>query len=134
MKPLLSKEELADLLSPLGSETETETDTTTVRSKPSAAKQVKAKATVRQQAGKENTFQRSSPLLQVRVEAGQRQLSPGELLQLKKGSLLILDKYSHEPLELYINDQLIGRGEPVLIGNKVGIKLSEISVPKDLLK
>jgi flagellar motor switch/type III secretory pathway protein FliN len=115
MKPLLSKEELADLLSPLGTELDTEPD-----------QQAKQQG---EQAGTDTDDGCHAPLVQLRVEAGRCQLSTSELLQLSRGSLLLMDKNDQDTVELYLNDQLIGQGKPVLTDNRVAIQLSVVNIP-----
>src|SRR5690349_13928304 len=52
----------------------------------------------------------------VTVELGRRQVRIAEVLRLGPGSVLELDKASGEPLDLYVNNRLIARGEAVVIG------------------
>ena len=42
-----------------------------------------------------------------------------------------LDKLAGEPLDLYVNSRLIARGEAVRVGEKFGIKLTEVVSPSD---
>jgi flagellar motor switch protein FliN/FliY len=48
------------------------------------------------------------------------------VLRLGPGSVLELDKASGEPLDLYVNNRLIARGEAVVIGERYGIRLTEV--------
>ncbi len=121
MKPLLSKEELTDLLSPLGTELEPQTEQSDKQS---------------QLAGQLNkstpTGCQHTSAIQLRIEAGRCQLSAKELLELTTGSLLIMDQAQPNRVELYLNDQLIGSGTPVMVDNKIGIKLSTVAIPEYL--
>ena len=44
------------------------------------------------------------------------------------GSVLELDKVSGEPLDIYVNNRLIARGEAVVIGERYGVRLTEVLV------
>jgi len=64
--------------------------------------------------------------LNVTIELGRSRLSIGELLELGYHSVFSLDKIAGNNLDIYINNVLIGRGEVVVIEDRVGIKLNEI--------
>jgi len=65
------------------------------------------------------------------VEIGRRVMRLGELLQLGPGSVLELDKLSGEPLDIYANKKLVARGEAVVIGERYGVRLSEVLVVEE---
>jgi len=133
MKPLLSKEELADLLAPLEPESRTKPgpDQTDLPAKKDRADVTIDKAEVRQPDGDIKSLHEIP--LQVRVEVGRTRVLLKELLQIKKGSVLELETSPGEPLDLYVNNHLIARGEAVQIGNKLGIKVTEVAVPTEAL-
>jgi flagellar motor switch protein FliN/FliY len=60
------------------------------------------------------------------VELGSCQLPMREVLQLGVGSVVQLDKIADAPVELYINQKLVGRGEVVVVENRFGIKITEL--------
>jgi flagellar motor switch protein FliN/FliY len=62
------------------------------------------------------------------VEIGRRVMRLGELLKLGPGSVLELDKLSGESLDIYANKKLVARGEAVVIGERYGVRLSEVLV------
>ena len=64
--------------------------------------------------------------LNVTIELGRSHLSIGELLELGYHSVFALNKTAGNNLDIYINNVLIGRGEVVVIEDRVGIKLNEI--------
>ena len=57
-----------------------------------------------------------------------------DLLQLGQGSVVELDKLAGEPMEVLINDQLVARGDVVLVNDKYGIRLTDIVSPIDRVK
>ena len=64
--------------------------------------------------------------MHVTIELGRSCLSIGELLDLGYHSVFSLDKLAGNNLDIYVNNVLIGRGEVVVIEDKVGIKLNDL--------
>ncbi len=64
--------------------------------------------------------------LQVSVEVGRTRLTIQELLQLSQGSVIELSKLAGEPLDVYINDRLVARGEAVVVNEKFGVRIIDI--------
>lgn len=64
--------------------------------------------------------------LQVSVEVGRTRMSIQDLLQLGQGSVLELTKLAGEPLDVYINDRLVARGEAVIVNEKFGVRITDI--------
>jgi len=67
----------------------------------------------------------------VTVELGRRSVKIADILRLGPGSVLELDKANGEPLDLYVNDRLIARGEAVIVGERYGIRLTEVVIDSD---
>ena len=72
--------------------------------------------------------------LQVSVEVGRARILLKDLLQMGEGSVVALDKMAGEPLDLYVNSRLIARGEAVRVGDKFGIRLTEVVSQSDRLE
>jgi len=72
--------------------------------------------------------------LQVSVEVGRARILLKDLLQMGEGYVVELDKLAGEPLELYVNSRLIARGEAVKVGDKFGIKLTEVVSQSDRIE
>lgn len=64
--------------------------------------------------------------LQISVEVGRSKILLRDLLKMGEGYVIELDKLAGEPLDLYVNSRLIARGEAVMVGEKFGIKLTEV--------
>ena len=64
----------------------------------------------------------------VKVQAvlGRARMPIGSLLQLASGTVVELDRRVGEPVDIFVNDRLIARGEVVLIDNALGVTLTEI--------
>jgi len=64
--------------------------------------------------------------LQVRVEVGRAKTSIQDLLNLCQGSIIELSKLAGEPLDIFINERLIARGEAVIVNEKFGVRITDI--------
>ncbi|ABS61374.1 flagellar motor switch phosphatase FliY [Fervidobacterium nodosum] len=71
--------------------------------------------------------------LNVSVELGRTKLSLKEIMELGVGSLIELDKLTGEPVDIYVNNKLIARGEVVVIDENFGVRITEIVSPKERL-
>jgi len=69
--------------------------------------------------------------LQVSIEVGRARILLKDLLQMGEGYVVELDKFAGDPLDLYVNSRLIARGEAVKVGDKFGIKLTEVVSQSD---
>jgi flagellar motor switch protein FliN/FliY len=72
--------------------------------------------------------------LDVSVELGRTKMLVNELLQLGQGSIIELTKPVGEPLDIYINNKLIAKGEVVVMDDKFGIRVADIINPVDRVK
>lgn len=64
------------------------------------------------------------------VEIGSTQLSLRELLALGETSVIELDREANELLDVFVNGTLIGRGEVVTVGEKFGVRMTELVSPE----
>jgi len=71
--------------------------------------------------------------LNVTVELGRTKLTLKEVMELGVGSLIELDKLTGEPVDVYVNNKLIARGEVVVIDENFGVRITEIVSPKERL-
>ncbi len=64
----------------------------------------------------------------VKVSAvlGRSQMEVSELLKLNEGTIVELDRKVGEPIDIYINDRLVARGEVVIVENRLGVTMTEI--------
>ncbi len=72
--------------------------------------------------------------LQVSVEVGRSRFLVKDLLQMQEGYVIELDKMAGEPLDLYVNNRLIARGEAVVVNEKFGIRLTDVVSPSERLE
>ncbi len=69
--------------------------------------------------------------LTLSVELGRNRLLISELLQLGQGSVVELTKVAGEPMDIYVNQRLIARGEVVVVNEKFGVRLTDIISPAE---
>lgn len=64
----------------------------------------------------------------VKVQAvlGRARMPIGDLLRLRTGTVVELDRRVGEPVEIFVNNRLIARGEVVMIDSSLGVTLTEI--------
>ncbi len=65
--------------------------------------------------------------LEISAVLGQTAMSLRDVVALQSGSVLELDKLSGDPVDLYVNDILIARGEVVVVDDKFAVKISELN-------
>ena len=64
----------------------------------------------------------------VKVSAvlGRSRMEVSELLKLKTGAVVELDRKVGEAIDIYVNDRLVARGEVVLVDDRLGVTMTEI--------
>lgn len=72
--------------------------------------------------------------LRVTVELGRTKMPVSELLNLTQGSVIELAKLAGEPMEVYVNEKLIARGEAVVVNEKFGVRLTDIISPTERIE
>ena len=69
--------------------------------------------------------------LEVRIELGRTELLIEEVLKLKQGSVVPLDKLAGDPVDILVNDRLIARGEVLVLNDNFCVRVSEILAPEN---
>jgi len=69
--------------------------------------------------------------LEISAVLGQTAMSLRDVVALQNGSVLELDKLSSDPIDLYVNNILIARGEVVVVEEKFAVKISELNPAVD---
>lgn len=72
--------------------------------------------------------------LDVTVELGKVKMAINELLQLGQGSIIELSRQVGEPLDIYVNNKLLAKGEVVVLEEKFGIRVADIINPAERVK
>jgi flagellar motor switch protein FliN/FliY len=64
--------------------------------------------------------------LRLTAELGRRQMTISEVLKLGAGSIVELDRPAQEPVDVYVADRLIARGEIVAVADNFGVRITEL--------
>ncbi|MCL4318975.1 MAG: flagellar motor switch protein FliN [Firmicutes bacterium] len=64
--------------------------------------------------------------MNVEVILGYTDLSVQDVLEIGPGSVVELERAYGEPVDIYLNDRLVAKGEVVIIGEQFGVKITEI--------
>ena len=72
--------------------------------------------------------------LTVHSELGRTTISVREVLKLKEGSVIPLDKLVGEPIEIYVNGLLTARGETVVVNERFGIRVTDVIDPMEIIR
>lgn len=65
------------------------------------------------------------------VEVGRTKMTIGGLLSLSKGGIIELDKLAGEPVDIFVNQKLLGKGEIVVMNERLAVRITEIATPKE---
>ena len=70
------------------------------------------------------------PLIVI-VEIGRTVMEVQNVLNLKKGSMVVFEKIVGEPMDIVVGDQLMARGEIVVVNERYGVRISEVTRPDE---
>lgn len=70
----------------------------------------------------------------ISMEIGRTQINIRNLLQLNEGSVVELDRFAGEPMDVLVNGTLIAHGEVVVVNDKFGIRLTDVVSPSERVK
>ncbi len=70
----------------------------------------------------------------VSLEVGRTSLKIREIMSLSQGSVVELDKLAGEPLDLLVNNTKVAQGEVVLVGDRYGVKLTNVVPASERVK
>ncbi|PQO29904.1 flagellar motor switch protein FliN [Blastopirellula marina] len=66
--------------------------------------------------------------LDVKIELGQADMYLEEVLQMKKGSVVPLDKLAGDPVDIFVNGRLIAKGEVLILNDNFCVRITELIV------
>lgn len=64
--------------------------------------------------------------LDVKIELGRSQMHLEDVLKLKRGSVVTLDKLAGDPVDIYVNGRLIARGEVLVLNDNFCVRVAEL--------
>lgn len=72
--------------------------------------------------------------VKVRVELGRGKMYFKDILRLTNGSVVELNKLAGDPLDIYVNERLIAKGEVLVLNENFCIRITEIFSPEEVLR
>lgn len=64
--------------------------------------------------------------LDVTIELGRTRMMVEDVLKLSDGAVVELDKLAGDPVDIYVNERLVARGEVLVLNDNFSIRVSEI--------
>lgn len=64
--------------------------------------------------------------LDLKIELGRAQMVLEDVLKLRKGSVVALDKLAGDPVDIYVNGRLIARGEVLVMNDNFCVRVAEL--------
>jgi len=64
--------------------------------------------------------------LDLKIELGRAQMVLEDVLRLRKGSVVALDKLAGDPVDIYVNGRLIARGEVLVMNDNFCVRVAEL--------
>jgi flagellar motor switch protein FliN/FliY len=67
--------------------------------------------------------------LQVKIELGRTRMLVEDVLRLGEGSVVELDKLAGDPVDVFVNDRRVARGEVLVLNDNFCVRINEILAP-----
>lgn len=64
--------------------------------------------------------------LNLKIELGRTHMYLEDVLKLRKGSVVPLDKLAGDPVDIYVNGRLIARGEVLVLNDNFAVRVAEL--------
>ncbi len=64
--------------------------------------------------------------LNVKIELGRTRMLVEDVLRLKEGGVVELEKLAGDPVDIYVNDRPVARGEVLVLNDNFCVRISEI--------
>ena len=117
----MDAEELSNLVNSAMAEVEGSSDDSAASSGEAPAAEAAASPTLASKIGLLNDVE-----LHVTIELGRTQMLIEDVLRLSEGSIVELDKLAGDPVDVYVNERLVARGEVLVLNDNFCIRVSEI--------
>jgi flagellar motor switch protein FliN/FliY len=65
-------------------------------------------------------------MLNVKIELGRSRMYIEDILKLGEGSVVELDKLAGDPVDVFVNDRLVARGEVLVLNDNFCVRIGEI--------
>lgn len=70
--------------------------------------------------------------LDLKIELGRTQMYLEDVLKLRRGSVVALDKLAGDPVDVYVNGRLIARGEVLVLNDNFCVRVAELVSGDDM--
>ena len=87
--------------------------------------------TITDKAGLDNLKVLENIEVKLTVEVGSTELKIRDLLRLNEGSVVELERLAGDPLDILANGTTIAKGEVVMVGERFGIRFTEVADPEE---
>jgi flagellar motor switch protein FliN/FliY len=64
--------------------------------------------------------------LDLRIELGRTMMRLEEVLQLRGGAVVVLDKLAGDPVDIYVNGRLVAKGEVLVMNDNFCVRVTEL--------
>ena len=64
--------------------------------------------------------------LNVKIELGRSRMLVDDVLRLGEGSVVELDKLAGDPVDVFVNDRLVARGEVLVLNDNFCVRINDI--------
>lgn len=71
--------------------------------------------------------------LNVDIELGRAEVKVKDILSLKPGSVVELNRLAGDPVEIIVNSRLIARGEVIVIDDNFAVRVTDILTPSEIV-
>ena len=69
-------------------------------------------------------------VMKITVELGKTKLTLKQVLELQKGSIVELDRYAGDNVDIFVNNRMIAQGEVVVVDDKFGVRIVDLVTQK----
>jgi flagellar motor switch protein FliN/FliY len=69
--------------------------------------------------------------LNLRIELGRTQMYLEDVLKLKRGSVVTLDKLAGDPVDVFVNGRMVARGEVLVLNDNFCVRVTELLTGDD---
>jgi flagellar motor switch protein FliN/FliY len=69
--------------------------------------------------------------LDLRIELGRTHMYLEDVLKLKRGSVVTLDKLAGDPVDVFVNGRLVARGEVLVLNDNFCVRVTELLTGDD---
>ncbi|WP_022670932.1 flagellar motor switch protein FliN [Hippea alviniae] len=72
--------------------------------------------------------------LEVKIRIGEKYMLIKDILDLKDGSIIELEKNIEEPMDILVNGKVVAKGVVVVVGGRFGVKITHIETKEERIK